>query len=92
LRGSNGADKVDALRKRANEMRVALEAVQAKQRQQEKADARHLQALIGAAVVADVDGAEPAEGAKKRAYVGEILARYTVSEAARAFLRAKGWL
>jgi hypothetical protein len=92
LRGSNCGDKVDALRKRANEMRVALEAVQAKQRQQEKADARHLQALIGAAVVADVDGAEPAEGAKKRAYVSEILARNTVSEAARAFLRVKGWL
>lgn len=92
MRGISSGDKVDALRKRASEIRAALEVVQAKQRQQEKADDRHLKALIGAAIVADVVGGEPQERTKRRAYIGEILARNTVAEPARAFLKVKGWL
>ena len=53
MRGNTGGDKVDALRKRASEIKAALEAVQAKQRQQEKADDRRIKALIGEAMVAD---------------------------------------
>jgi hypothetical protein len=93
LRGVKTGDKVDALRKRASEIKAALEAVQAKQRQQEKADDRHVKALIGAAVVADIEvGADTADGKQRKAYVSEILARNTVSESARAFLKVKGWL
>jgi hypothetical protein len=92
LRGSKGGDKVDALRKRASEIKAALEAVQAKQRQQEKADDRHLKALIGAAIVADVEGADTPERTRKKAYVSEVLEQNTVSEPARAFLKVKGWL
>ena len=92
MRGSKGGDKVDALRKRASEIKAALEAVQAKQRQQERADDRHLKALIGTAMVADVEGADTAERTRKKAYVSEVLERNTVSEPARAFLKVKGWL
>lgn len=92
MRGSKGGDKVDALRQRANEIKAALETVQAKQRQQEKADDGQVKALIGAAMVADVAGADEDERTKRRAYISEVLARNTVSEPARAFLRVKGWL
>jgi hypothetical protein len=73
-------------------MRAALEAVQDKQRQQEKKDDRHLKALIGAAIVADVECANEAERAQKKTYVSDVLARNTVAEPARAFLKVKGWL
>jgi hypothetical protein len=92
LRGSNGGDKVDALRKRANEIRAALEAVQAKQREQEKADDRRVKALIGAAMVADVEVADAGDQTKRKAYISDVLARNTVAEPARAFLKVKGWL
>jgi hypothetical protein len=95
LRTGNNGDKVDALRKRANEIKAALEAVQAKQRQQEKADDRRVKALIGAAMVADVenaDGGDKQELARRKAYIGDVLVRNTVSEPARAFLKVKGWL
>lgn len=92
MRLRKSEDKVDALRKRANEMRAALEAVQIKQRQQEKADDKHVKALIGAALVADVERADKEERAQRKAYISEALARNTVSEPARAFLRVKGWL
>ncbi|HEY1757666.1 MAG TPA: hypothetical protein VGG72_20000 [Bryobacteraceae bacterium] len=51
-----------------------------------------MKALIGAAMVADVEGADKDERTKKKAYIGEVLARNTVSEPARAFLKVKGWL
>jgi hypothetical protein len=93
LRPRTTGDKVDALRKRANEIKAALEAVQAKQRAQEKSDDRRLKALIGSAVVADVEScADTAEQEKRKAYIGGVLVRNTVSETARAFLRIKGWL
>jgi hypothetical protein len=93
LKDVKTGDKVDALRKRANEIKAALEAVQAKQRQQEKADDRRVKALIGAAVIADVEGgADTADGKQRKAYVSESLARNTVSGPARTFLKMKGWL
>jgi hypothetical protein len=93
LKDVKTGDKVDALRKRANEIKAALEAVQAKQRQQEKADDRRVKSLIGAAVIADVEGgADTADGKQRKAYVSEILARNTVSGPARTFLKMKGWL
>jgi hypothetical protein len=66
--------------------------VQAKQRQQEKADDRRVKALIGAAMVADVEGADAADQTKRKAYISDVLARNTVAEPARAFLKVKGWL
>ncbi|MDP8983001.1 MAG: hypothetical protein M3O35_20690 [Acidobacteriota bacterium] len=92
MRGNNGGDKVDALRKRASEIKAALEAVQAKQRQQEKVDDRRVKALIGAAMVADVENADAAEQARMKTYISDVLARNTVAEPARAFLKVKGWL
>lgn len=92
MRGNNGGDKVDALRKRASEIKAALEAVQAKQRQQEKVDDRRVKALIGAAMVADVENADTTEQARLKAYISDVLARNTVAEPARAFLKVKGWL
>ncbi len=92
MRGVKTGDKVDALRKRADEIKAALEAVQAKQKQQEKSDDRQLKALIGAAMVADIDATEKDERASRKAYVSEVLARNTVSASARAFLKVKGWL
>ena len=74
VRGTNSCDKVDALRKRANEIRAALEAVQAKQRQQEKADDLHVKALIGAAMVADVERADAVDQTKRKTYISDILA------------------
>jgi hypothetical protein len=92
VRGNTGGDKVDALRKRASEIKAALEAVQAKQRQQERADDRRIKALIGEAMVADVEGASAAEQSGRKAYISDVLARNTVAEPARAFLKVKGWL
>ncbi len=92
MRGNNGRDKVDALRKRASEIKAALEAVQAKQRQQEKVDDRRVKALIGAAMVADVENADTTEQARMKTYISDVLARNTVAEPARAFLKVKGWL
>ena len=92
MKVTNSRDKVDALRKRASEMKVALEAVQAKQRQQEKLDDRRVKILIGTAMVADVDNAETTEQARRKAYISDVLARNTVAEPARAFLKVKGWL
>jgi hypothetical protein len=92
LRGTKSSDKVDALRKRANEIKAALEAVQAKQRQQEKTDDRRTKMLIGTAMVADVDAAEKEQRSQRKALIAEVLARNTVSEAARGFLKVKGWL
>jgi hypothetical protein len=92
VRGMKTGDKVDALRKRASEIKAALEAVQTKQRQQEKADERHIRALIGAAMVDDVEAADKEDRVRRKAYVGDVLARNTLSEAARAFLKIKGWL
>ncbi len=93
MRPRNAGDKIDVLRKRASEIKAALEAVQAKQRQQEKADDRRLKALIGEAVLADIENyADTTEQAKKKAYICETLVRNTVSQAARAFLKIKGWL
>jgi hypothetical protein len=83
---------VDALRKRATEIKAALEAVQAKQRQQEKADERKIRMLIGTAMVADVDAAEKEQRSQRKALIAEVLARNTVSEASRSFLKVKGWL
>jgi hypothetical protein len=92
LRGTKTGDKVDALRKRADEIKVALEAIQAKQRQQEKTDDHRIKMLIGTAMVADVDAAEKEQRSQRKALIAEVLARNTVSEAARAFLKIKGWL
>ena len=92
MRGTKSSDKVDALRKRANEIKAALEAVQAKQRQQEKTDDRRTKMLIGTAMVADVDAAEKEQRSQRKALIAEVLARNTVSEAARGFLKVKGWL
>jgi len=92
LRTKNSGDKVDALRKRANEIKAALGAVQAKQRKQERLDDRRLKLLIGMAVVADVQCDDAAEGNQRKAYIAEVLARNTVSETARTFLKVKGWL
>lgn len=92
MKGVKSGDKVDALRKRATEIKAALEAVQAKQRQQEKADDRRIKMLIGTAMVADVDAAEKEQKSQRKALVAEVLARNTVSEAARIFLKVKGWL
>jgi uncharacterized membrane-anchored protein len=92
LKSNESGDKVDALRRRAHEIKAALEAVQAKQRQQEKADDRRVKALIGAALVADVEGADTEEQARIKTYIGQALARNTVSGPARAFLKVKGWL
>jgi hypothetical protein len=86
-KNNNSGDKVDALRKRAHEIKAALEAVQAKQRQQEKADDRRVKALIGAALVADVEGADTEERARRKTYITEALARNTVSGPSRAFLK-----
>ena len=92
MKDANGGDKVDALRKRANEIKATLEAVQAKQRQQEKTDDRRIKVLIGTAMVADVDGADKEQRLQRKALIAEVLARNTVSEAARSFLKVKGWL
>lgn len=92
MRGAKSGDKVDALKKRADEIKAALEAVQAKQRQQEKTDDRRIKMLIGTAMVADVDAAEKEQRSQRKALVAEVLARNTVSEAARGFLKVKGWL
>lgn len=92
MRGTKSSDKVDALRKRANEIKAALEAVQAKQRQQEKTDDRRIKMLIGTAMVTDVDVAEKEQRVQRKALIAEVLARNTVSEAARSFLKVKGWL
>jgi hypothetical protein len=92
LRGAKSGDKVDVLRKRANEIKAALEAVQAKQRQQEKTDDRRIKMLIGTAMVADVDAAEKEQRSQRKVLIAEVLARNTVSEGARAFLKVKGWL
>jgi hypothetical protein len=92
VKGIDGGDKVDALRRRAHEIKAALEAVQAKQRQQEKVDDRRVKALIGAALVADVEGADTEERGRIKAYISGALTRNTVSGPARAFLKVKGWL
>lgn len=92
MRGTKAGDKVDALRKRANEIKAALEAVQTKQRQQEKTDGRRIKMLIGTAMVADVDAAEKEQRSQRKSLIAEVLARNTVSEAARSFLKIKGWL
>lgn len=92
MRGTKSGDKVDALRKRANEIKAALEAVQTKQRQQEKTDDRRIKMLIGTAMVADVDAAEKEQRSQRKILIAEVLARNTVSEPARAFLKVKGWL
>jgi len=91
-RRKTSAGKLDALRKRVDEMKAALEAVQAQERQQEKEDDRRVSALIGAALVADVEAAEPEERARRKAYISEVLARNTIAGPSRAFLRLKGWL
>lgn len=92
MRRNTGGDKVDALRKRASEIKAALEVVQAKQRQQEKVDDRRVKALIGAAMVADVENADTTEQTRMKTYISDVLARNTVAEPARAFLKVKGWL
>lgn len=85
-------DKVATLQKRADEMKVALEAVQLKQRQQEKADDHRVKALIGAAMVASVESGANEDKAERKAYISDVLTRNTVAESARAFLRVKGWI
>ena len=92
MRSIKSNDKVDALRKRADEIKAALEAVQTKQKQQEKTDDHRIKMLIGTAMVADVDAAEKEQRSQRKALIAEVLARNTVSEAARGFLKVKGWL
>ena len=92
LKGNTKGDKLDLLRRRANEIKAALEAVQAKQRQQEKADDRHLKALIGAAMIADIETAEAPDRTRRKAYITEVLARNAMSGPSRVFLKVKGWL
>jgi hypothetical protein len=92
LRAHKAEDKVDALRKRASEIRAALEAVQAKQREQEKEDDLHLKLLIGSAMIVDVENASEDERMQKKVYISDVLAKNTVAQPARAFLKIKGWL
>lgn len=87
-------DKVDALRKRAEDIRAALEAVQSKQRQQERKDRQRLASEIGEAVLQDIEAAEPEERPKRRALISEVITRRApeLSASARSFLKVKGWL
>jgi hypothetical protein len=92
MRANKSTGKLDALHQRVTEMKAALEAVQTAERQQEKTDALRLEALVGAAVVADVAGATDDEGARRKTYISEALSRHVVAGPARAFLKMKGWL
>jgi hypothetical protein len=83
---------LETLRKRAGEIKAALKAVQAKQKAQARADDERLKSLIGEALIDDAESAGPETRGGRRAYISEVLDRQTKPPAARAFLKAKGWL
>jgi hypothetical protein len=83
--------RLDVLGRRAADIKAALKAVQAKQRAQERADDRRIKALIGAALVADIEAADATTLGARKAYISEVLNRHAPAMW-KPFLTAKGWL
>ena len=89
--GENGrTSKLDALCKRADEIKAALLEVQSRRRAQERAERQRLEEIIGSAVL-DEAADEEAKG-MPWPYVREILDKRVTSKESRAFLAEKGWL
>ncbi len=88
--GTGSPGKLDALTRRAADIKVALKQVQAQRRAQERADRQRLESLIGEALLADAEADTDSHGARK-AYISEALDKYAAGSS-RAFLKAKGWL
>jgi hypothetical protein len=84
-------DALSKLSRRADDLRAALREMQSRKRNQEKADRERLEALVGFALLADIE-ADKASGGGRRAYISEVLDRLITSGPSRAFLATKGWL
>lgn len=83
-------DTLTKLSRRAADIAAALKEVKARQRAQERADRERLEALIGSALLAEVEASS--DSGSRRAYISEVLDKQTTSPISRSFLVAKGWL
>jgi hypothetical protein len=84
-------DAVSRLSRRAADIRAALKQVRARQRAQERTDRLRLEALIGSAVLLEIEASGVDVSGAHRAYISEALAKHA-PEPSRGFLKAKGWL
>jgi hypothetical protein len=89
---NNRIGKLDALNKRAAEMKDALKEMQARRRAQERVDRQRLEALVGAVLLADAEAEDEEVRAARRAYISDALNRRVTGEGNRAFLKTKCWL
>ena len=89
---TNAGKKLQAIIQQQADIKVALKEIQARRRAQERADRQRLEALIGAAVLADLESASQDSHDGRRAYVCQVLDRYIQTEGSRAFIRSKGML
>ncbi len=87
-----GAGRLDQLSRRAEELKAALREMQARRRAQERIDGRRLEALVGRALVADVEAVEGEARVRRQAYIIEVLAKVVSSDIEIAFLKSKSWL
>lgn len=79
--------KLDALRKRRQQIAAQIAAAEAKERLKDRKDDTRLKVLIGAAMIADTS-LHP----ETRAGVEAVLRRAITANRDVEFLKAKGWL
>jgi hypothetical protein len=84
-------DALTRLSRRTEDMRAALKEIQKRERAQAKADRLRLEALIGFAVLADLEARSDDTAGVRRAYICEVLDRHIENNSSRSFVRTKGF-
>ena len=80
-------ERLEALRKRANEIKAKIAAVEAMDKGRQRKDENRVKILVGAGVIADTE-----KHPETRAGVVSVLDRAITAPKDREFLKAKGWL
>ena len=80
-------ERLEALRKRANEIKAKIAAVEAMDKGRQRKDENRVKILVGAGVIADT-----VKNPETRAGVVSVLDRAITAPKDREFLKAKGWL
>lgn len=82
-----GNDKLEALRKRKEQLQAQIAAQEAKEKAKARKEDTRLKVIVGAAILADVN-LHP----ETRAGVAAVLERAITAQRDREFLKSKGWL
>jgi len=80
-------DKLEALRKRQEEIRAKIAEEETKRRKREEKEETRLKLLVGSAVLADIE-----KSPETKAALLAVVERGITAPKDREFLKSKGWL